>query len=78
MRHYLFELLKLGASDVDKIGQALGNKSVVVTKRKVKKKDTCEPLEKKSKVEASSLKRKAVEAFQLPGIQTETPPKVFV
>lgn len=53
----------------------LGNKPEAVVKPVVKKKAEQKAPEKKSKEELS-LKKKAVEAFELPGIQTETPPKV--
>jgi hypothetical protein len=53
----------------------LGNKPETI-KSDVKQKDQSKLPEKKSKEESSSSKRKAVEAFELPGIQTETPPKV--
>ncbi|CAB4024659.1 Hypothetical predicted protein, partial [Paramuricea clavata] len=65
----------LGASDADTIGHVLGNKPETI-KSDMKQKDQSKLLEKKSKEESSSSKRKAVELFELPGIETETPPKV--
>ena len=54
----------------------MGNKPDAAAKPDVKEKDDSEVPEKKRKDESSSSKKKAVEAFELPGIQTETPPKV--
>ncbi|CAB3997047.1 alkaline phosphatase-like isoform X1 [Paramuricea clavata] len=66
---------ELGASDADTIGHVLGNKPETI-KSDVKQKDQSKLPEKKSKEESSSSKKKAVELFELPGIETETPPKV--
>ena len=69
--------LQLGASGVDTIGHVLGNKPEANVKPDVKQKNQSKVTsEKTSKDESSSVKRKQVEAFELPGIQTETPPKV--
>ena len=62
---------------MDTIGQVLGNKPEANVTADVKRKDQSKALsEKAPKDESSSSKRKQVEAFELPGIQTETPPKV--
>lgn len=64
---------KLGASDADRIGDVLGKKEILKTVVKEKERTV---LEKKSK-DISTSKRKAVEAFELPGILTDAPPEVF-
>jgi hypothetical protein len=51
----------------------LGNKPDSATKPDSREKGESKVSEKKTKDES---KKKSVEAFELPGIQTETPPKV--
>ncbi|XP_046859175.1 N6-adenosine-methyltransferase non-catalytic subunit-like isoform X1 [Xenia sp. Carnegie-2017] len=64
----------LGASDADRIGDVLGKKEILKTVVKEKERTV---LEKKSK-DISNSKRKAVEAFELPGILTDAPPEVVL